>query len=104
MLFALMLDLDSSFSDCFDLFGELTNRSLYSYLDRILDIPEKQITEALQRSNLLSNSGLLKVQTNSQAFGQKFDVLKGLSNSLDNFQPDINAIFLIILWVHRLRY
>jgi len=93
MLFALMLDLDSSFAGCFDLFGELTNRSLFSYLDRILDIPEKQITDALQSSNLLSNSGLLKVPTNSRSFDQKFDVLKGLSSSLDDHQPDIHSIF-----------
>jgi len=93
MLFALLIDLDNSFSECFDLFGELTNRSLFSHLSRILDIPEKQIINTLQRSQLLSNSGLLKVDTDSRSMDQKFDVLKGLSAALDGLQPDIASIF-----------
>jgi len=93
MLFALLIDLDNTFSECFDLFGELTNRSLFSHLSRILDIPEKQVCNALQRSQLLSNSGLLKVDSDSRSMDQKFDVLKGLSSALDGLQPDISSIF-----------
>ena len=93
MLFATLIDLDSDYGNCYDFFGQLSNRLFYSYLARILDIPEKIIIETLKKEGLLHQSGLLKVDASSNNIDNKFDLLSGFCSALDSPQQSIESLF-----------
>ena len=93
MLFATLIELDPDYGNCYDLYGQLSNRYFCSFLARILDIPNKQIIEALKKENLLHQSGLLKLNSSARDIDCKFDLLKGFCSALDIPQKSITSLF-----------
>jgi len=93
MLFAILIELDPDYGNCYDLYGQLSNRYFCSFLARILDIPNKKIIEALKKENLLHQSGLLKLNSSARDIDCKFDLLKGFCSALDIPQKSITSLF-----------
>ena len=93
MLFATLIELDPDYGNCYDLYGQLSNRFFCSFLARVLDIPNKQIIEALKKENLLHQSGLLKLNSSARDIDCKFDLLKGFCSALDIPQKSITSLF-----------
>ncbi|MCK5831820.1 MAG: AAA family ATPase [Methylococcales bacterium] len=93
ILFATLIELDSAYGNCYDLYGSLSNRNFYPFLANILNVSTKQITEVLNKDSLLHKSGLLKLHTSSREVDQKFDLLKSFCNALDTPQQTIESLF-----------
>jgi len=93
MLFATLIELDPDYGNCYDLYGQLSNRYFCSFLARILDIPNKKIIEALKKESLLHQSGLLKLNSSARDIDCKFDLLKGFCSALDIPQKSITSLF-----------
>jgi len=93
MLFATLIELDPDYGDCYDTLGKLSNRVFYSYLARIINIPEKVIIKTLTKEGLLYQSGLLKVDSSADNIDRKFDLLSGFCSALDSPQQNIESLF-----------
>lgn len=93
ILFATLIELDSAYGNCYDLYGSLSNRNFYPFLAHVLDVSTKQITEVLNKDGLLHKSGLLKLHTSSREVDQKFDLLKSFCNALDTPEQTIESLF-----------
>ncbi len=86
MLFATLIELDPVYGTCYNLFGQLSNRNIYAFLARLLDIPDKKIIEALKKDGLLQQSGLLKLDSSANSIDCKFHRLSGFCSALDSPQ------------------
>lgn len=93
ILFATLIELDSAYGNCYDLYGSLSNRDFYPFLAHILNVTTKQITEVFNKEGLLHQSGLLKLHSSSREVDQKFDLLKSFCNALDTPQKTIESLF-----------
>ena len=93
ILFATLLELDSSYGNCYDLYSSYSNRDFHPFLAHILNVPGKQITEVLSKDGVLYQSGLLKLHSSSREVDQKFDLLKSFCIALDSPQQTIESLF-----------
>ena len=93
LLFATLLELDPDYSECYDIFGKLSNRILYSILSRVLNIPDKSVKDALNKNSSLHQSGLLKVDSSTVHLDRKFDLLSGFCSALEISQKNIESLF-----------
>ncbi len=93
ILFATLIELDSAYGNCFDLYSAYSNRDFYPFLAHILNVSPKKITEALSKEGLLYQSGLLKLHTSNREVDQKFDLLKSFCIALDTPQQTIESLF-----------
>jgi len=94
LLFAALLELDSDYGNCYDLFGEFSNQKVIVFLSKALAIPEKELREALDKNGTLSQSGILKLDSNSShTIDRKFDFLNGFSSALEIPQKNIASLF-----------
>lgn len=93
MLFTTLIELDPDYGNCYDFFGQFSNRNFYAFLARLLDISDKLIIEALKKDGLLYQSGLLKLNSSANNIDRKFDILSGFCSALDSPQQNIETIF-----------
>ncbi len=93
MLFATLIELDPDYGNCYDFFGQFSNRNFYAFLARLLNISDKQIIEALKKDSLLHQSGLLKLNSAANHIDRKFEILSGFCSALDSPQQSIETLF-----------
>ncbi len=93
ILFATLLELDSSYGNCYDLYSTYGNRDFHLFLAHVLNATAKQILEALNKEGVLYQSGLLKLHPASREVDQKFDLLKSFCHALDTPQQTIESLF-----------
>ena len=82
LAFFSILNVHEEFSEACQVQGELSNHHLYMFLSYLLDVPLEEIKKALSPSNVLAETGLLKVDSNTDSIDRKVDLISGLATNL----------------------
>ncbi|MEE9339152.1 MAG: AAA family ATPase [Methylococcaceae bacterium] len=93
LLFACSIYLDRDYCEAYLYFGRFNDRQFYSFLANTLDIPYADISNALNRNNLLHQSGLLSINTTPSDLEDKFLPLSDFFDGLERPQKNIESFF-----------
>ncbi len=93
LLFASFIYLDRDYCEACLYFGRFNDRQFYSFLANTLDIPYADICNALNRNNLLHQSGLLSINSTPSDLEDKFLPLSDFFDGLESPQKNIESFF-----------
>lgn len=81
--FFVLLNGNKDLDTVFDYLGDINKNQVIEVLAWVLDIPKNQVSDALSKNSVLSESGILKIDTRyANELSDKVDLLNGLTDIL----------------------
>ena len=94
-----ILNLRNEFNEISQVLGELSNYDLIELLSYLLSLPFADVKEALSPLNVLSETGLLRVDPRAEDLQSKVDLISGLAANLCS--QSLSSLSLLDNYFHR---